>query len=824
ITLTKRGRHQGEDIPMCGVPVHAADDYLQTLIRKGFRVAVCEQMEDPAEAKKRGSKAVVKRDVTRLVTRGTLTEDTLLDARRANYLMALGRSRNSGADEFAAAWTDISTGQLFSSDIPEDTIGSEIARLQPGEILIPETLESHEAIAALADGCALTPLPPQQFDSASGERRLKETFSVGAIEGFGQFSRAETGALGALIGYIDLTQRGRLPALSPPRHMEAGRSMLIDQATRANLELAQTLSGARDGSLLSHIDLTVTGAGARALAARLLSPSTDIGKIGARLDAVAYFTDAETLRADLRAALRSIPEMMRPLSRLSLGRGAPRDLGALKAGLAGALALPRLIEAPQTLAPPPDEIAAAIQTLEGGPHQLLARLQAALAEELPVHLSDGGVIAPGQNSELDEARTLRDQTRQVIAGLQSRYQDATGVKPLKVKHNNVLGYFVEVPAAHAPALQEAGGGQEFIHRQTLASQMRFTTGELAELEVKISEAAGRALAIEAEMFAELVSEVTACASSITHVSNSVASLDVAAALAELAVLQRYCRPAIEDSAAFEIKEGRHPVVEQAQHRSHAGAFVANDCRLTAAAPGRGALCLLTGPNMAGKSTFLRQNALIAILAQMGSFVPASQATIGIVDRLFSRVGASDDLAGGRSTFMVEMVETAAILNQAGPRSLVILDEIGRGTATFDGLAIAWATLEHLHEINRCRTLFATHFHELTALNETLAHVVNMTMRVREHHGDVVFLHEVVPGAADRSYGVQVARLAGLPQTVTARAGEVLDLLEKSGKSSDVAALADDLPLFSATRPAARPAGQQDEMTARLASLAPDELT
>ena len=823
ITLTRRGRHQGQDIPMCGVPVHAADDYLQMLIRKGFRVAVCEQLEDPAQAKKRGSKAVVKRDVTRLVTRGTLTEDTLLDARQANYLLAVGRSRNSGEDEFATAWTDISTGQLFSTGIARDAIAAEIARLEPGEILIPETLE-HDAVSAPPPGCAFTPLPVHQFDSSAGERRLKQTFDVGAIEGFGQFSHAEIGALGALIGYIELTQRGKLPALAPPRHVEAGGAMLIDQATRANLELARTLSGTREGSLLYHIDRTVTGTGARALTARLLAPSTDIDRIGAHLDAVSYFVDAEALRASLRVALRSIPEMVRPLSRISLGRGGPRDLGALRAGLAGALALPQMIEAPQTLTPPPDEIANAVIALKDGPHELLARLGETLAEELPVHLSDGGFVAAGRHSELDRARTLRDETRQVIAGLQTRYQTETGIKPLKVKHNNMLGYFVEVPAAHAPALHEAGDGDRFIHRQTLASQMRFTTGELAELEVRIAEAAGRALAIEAEVFSELVGEVAANAAAIATVSGAVASLDVAAALGELAVRERYCRPEVDDSYAFEIKNGRHPVVEQAQEKSHSGAFVANDCTLTASDLERGALWLLTGPNMAGKSTFLRQNALIAILAQMGSFVPAGAAKIGVVDRLFSRVGASDDLAGGRSTFMVEMVETAAILNQARPRALIILDEIGRGTATFDGLAIAWATLEHLHEINRCRTLFATHFHELTALSETLAHIVNMTMRVREHHGDVVFLHEVVQGAADRSYGIQVARLAGLPESVTGRASEVLNLLEKSGKSTEITALAGDLPLFSATRPTVRPASQQSELQARLANLAPDELT
>ena len=823
ITLTKRGRHLGEDIPMCGVPIHAADDYLQTLIRKGFRVAVCEQLEDPAEARKRGAKAVVERDVTRLVTRGTLTEDTLLDARRSNYLMAVARSRGSGSDQFAIAWADISTGELRCMALAAEELASEIARLEPGELLVPETLEGG-GVAGLPPDSALTPLPARQFDSSAGERRLAEVFSVATLDGYGHFSRAEFGALGALIGYIELTQRGRLPALSPPRRVEPGHAMLIDPATRANLELVRTLSGSREKSLLAHIDRTLTGAGARLLAQRLIAPLTDAVEIGHRLDAVACFADGEALRAELRASLRSIPEMARPLARLSLGRGGPRDLGALRLGLSGALALPGLIERHMLLAPPPREIAEAAAELAAGPHRLLERLAATLAEELPVLVRDGGFVAAGQHDGLDEARALRDETRKVIAGLQARYQNETGVRALKIKHNNMLGYFVEIPAAHAPTLKESDGGERFIHRQTLASQMRYSTAELADLEVRIADAAGRAQAIEEQIFASLVEDVRAQAAAIARVSEAVAKLDVAAALGELAMRERYCRPAVNDSLTFSVSGGRHPVVEAALRDSRSGAFVANDCALGAADPERGALWLITGPNMAGKSTFLRQNALIAILAQLGSFVPAERAEIGTVDRLFSRVGASDDLAGGRSTFMVEMVETAAILNQARARSLVILDEIGRGTATFDGLAIAWATLEHLHEVNRCRTLFATHFHELTALSETLPHMVNMTMRVSEYRGEVVFMHEVAAGAADRSYGVHVARLAGLPDSVIARAGAVLELLESSDKSSRMASLADDLPLFSAPRPAARPVARRSEIDARLAALAPDELT
>ncbi|MEQ9151244.1 MAG: DNA mismatch repair protein MutS [Parvibaculum sp.] len=819
IALTKRGKHLGEDIPMCGVPVHSHEAYLERLIRKGFKVAVCEQVEDPAEAKKRGSKSVVARAVQRLVTPGTLTEDTLLDARAHNYLASLARV---GAEaELGLAWADVSTGELAVMSLAPAALGAELARLSPGELLVSEGFapnENRDEAVAQA-GATLTALPAARFDSGNAERRLKSHFAVSALDGFGAFSRAELGAMGALLDYIELTQVGRMPALSAPRRVASADTMAIDAATRANLELVKTLQGETQGSLLAVIDRTVTGAGARELGSRLAAPLTDPAAINRRLDAVEWFHDARDVRAGLRAGLKSAPDIARALSRLSLGRGGPRDLAAIAGGLAAADSLCATLEAASpSLLPLPDEIARACAALDRVAVPLKERLAATLAEELPLIARDGGFIARGASADLDETRALRDDARKLIAGLQAKYAGETGISALKVRHNNVLGYYIEVPPRHGEKLTKPPFSESYIHRQTMANAMRFTTPELASLASRIAEAAGRALEIELALFDELVAAVLVETSVLARAAEALAALDTLAALAELAAERRHVRPRVDASLAFEVKAGRHPVVEAALAKT-GEQFVPNDCEL-----GPKHLWLLTGPNMAGKSTFLRQNALIAIMAQMGAFVPADDAHIGVVDRLFSRVGAADDLARGRSTFMVEMVETAAILNQAGERSLVILDEIGRGTATFDGLSIAWAAVEHLHEVNRSRALFATHYHELTALAEKLPHLANATMKVKEWKGDVVFLHEVGPGAADRSYGIQVAKLAGLPAPVIARAQSVLSALEKGSDREARAKLTDDLPLFSATARPIAPPTEESAVEKELKTLNPDELT
>ena len=831
ITLTKRGKYLGVDVPLCGVPVHAADDYLQRLISLGFRVAVCEQMEDPAEAKKRGSKAVVRRDVVRLVTPGTLTEDNLLDARRSNFLAAVARQKGSegSADSFAVAWADMSTGLFRLAETAPAGLAALLARVGPSELLVADTLFDEDELRRIckASSDAVVPLPRAFFDGATAEHRLTAFYGVASLDAFGGFTRIETIAAAAVVAYVDKTQVGNRPPLDPPARESLGTAMAIDAASRANLELTRTLGGERRGSLLAAIDRTVTGAGARLLADRLASPLADPAAIRDRLDAVGYFLDEATLRARLRDDLAGAPDMARALTRLTLDRGGPRDLAAVAGGLATAR---RLGEDLGDLEGVGSEIAAIAADLRAAPAALGDRIAAALDDELPLLKRDGGFVRKGHRADLDEARALRDESRQVIAALQQTYADLTDIKSLKVRHNGVLGYFVEVSATNAAAMLAEPLNRTFIHRQTMAGAVRFSTTELGELEGRIASAAERALGIELSVFAGLVTDVVAAGQAIKRAADRLAALDVATALAELAAAEGYARPKVDDGLAFRIEGGRHPVVEQ-MLREDGGAFVANNCDLGASGgTPAGKLWVVTGPNMAGKSTFLRQNALIAILAQIGSFVPARSAHIGVVDRLFSRVGAADDLARGRSTFMVEMIETAAILNQAGPRSFVILDEIGRGTATFDGLSIAWATIEHLHEVNRARALFATHYHELTALSERLPRIVNATVKVKEWKGDVVFLHEIVPGSADRSYGIQVAKLAGLPRPVVERAKAVLAELEKSG-GNNAASVLDDLPLFSAARrrpheeataPEADPA--EEALLAALDGLAPDDLS
>jgi len=826
IMLTKRGKHLGRDIPMCGVPIHRSDEYLHKLIALGHRVAVCEQLEDPAEAKKRGAKSVVQRDVTRLVTPGTLTEDTLLDAKRNNYLLAVARARPSSDTEqaaFALAWIDISTGEFRIAECEAASLAAEIARLEPGEIVVSDALYSDPELAPyLRSLPAVTPLPRDVFDGATAERRLADYFAVTTTDAFGALTRLELTAAAACITYVERTQLGKRPPLSPPLREAAGATLAIDQATRSNLELVRTLSGERNGSLLAAIDRTVTAAGSRLLAQRLAAPLTGAEAIARRLDSVEMLLKDAGLRGEGRERLQAAPDLARALSRIVVDRGGPRDLAAIRDGINAAAALAARLDRGKDMPVEIQEVMAALRR----PDPAIAKaLAAALTDELPAFKRDGGFTRPGYDTALDEARALRDESRRVIAGLQGRYADETGIRALKIRHNNVLGYFVEVTAQHGDKLMAPPHNAAFIHRQTLAGQVRFTTSELGELEAKIANAAGRALAIELETFAKLAATITAASTEIKAAAEALAVLDVSAALAQLAAEQNYVRPEVDDSLHFVIEGGRHPVVEQALAREGAP-FVANDCDLSSGMEAQaGRIWLLTGPNMGGKSTFLRQNALIAILAQMGGFVPARRAHIGIVDRLFSRVGAADDLARGRSTFMVEMVETAAILNQARERSLVILDEIGRGTATFDGLSIAWATIEHLHESNRCRALFATHFHELTALAAKLPRLFNATVRVKEWHGNVVFLHEVVPGAADHSYGIQVAKLAGLPPAVIERAKVVLAKLEADDRASPVRGF-DDLPLFaSAPRPAAPSAeAALDALVAALTALHPDEMS
>ncbi len=823
IALTKRGKHLGEDIPMCGVPIHAADHYLQKLIAMNFKVAICEQLEDPAEAKKRGAKSVVKRDVVRLVTPGTITEDSLLDSKSRNYLAALTMLKGTG--EMAIAWADISSGELAVTATSMDRLSADLARLSASELVVSDRLLDEPELAQLLkeQSATLSPQPASRFDSASAEDRLKSYFHVATLEAFGGFRRIEVAALGALLDYITLTQIGAMPYLRAPRLEAAGKGLLIDGATRANLELSRTLSGERQGSLLDFMNVTVTSAGARLLGDYLASPLADPAMINARLDGVkAFYAQSEKLQK-LQTTLRQLPDLERALGRLSANRGGPRDLRSLCDGIFAAEILSEQLATLDPLAVLPPTLQRLHQQLQTAPTKMAQDLRDGLAEELPLLSRDGGFIAAGYHAELDEARTLRDDTRQVIAELQNTYVEKSGIRSLKVRHNNILGYYIEVTAQQAPLLQLPEHLGLFIHRQTIASAVRFTTTELAALEQKISLAGSRALAIEQDLFRQFCGLVLEHRDGISATAFALAEIDVLSSFAELAHQENLVRPTIDQSLSFDIVGGRHPVVGAALQRNGGRKFTANTCNLSADYK---RLWLLTGPNMAGKSTFLRQNALIVIMAQIGSFVPAVSAHMGVVDRLFSRVGAADDLARGRSTFMVEMVETAAILNQATNRSLVILDEIGRGTATYDGLSIAWATLEHLHDVNQCRALFATHYHELTVLQSKLTELHNATMKVREWKDEIVFLHEVVGGTADRSYGLHVAKLAGLPATVVRRAEKLLKKLEQNKAGNEPVNLLDELPLFAS--------GLQhfdepktiavDHLREKLDSVLPDELS
>ena len=823
IVLTKRGKHGGADIPMCGVPVERADDYLSRLIGLGHRVAVCEQTEDPAEAKRRGPKSVVRREVVRLVTPGTITEDRLLDPGQANLLLAIGRRKASEtAFVYGLAAIDISTGRFALSEVPGADLAGAIARHDPREIVLSEAIHTDPALARLwaETRAAVVPLAQAELEPASAERRIREQYGVATLDGFGAFTRAEIAAAGAALLYVARTQLAARAPLSVPTREEAGTTLVIDAATRANLELTRTLAGERSGSLLDAIDRTVSANGARLLAEHLAGPLTDLAAVAHRHDSVARLVEDRGLRTASRDALVRAPDLARALARTGLGRAGPRDLAAIRDGLDVALALGGRLAEGRAL---PDDLAQVAATLARADRGLVETLRASLADDLPLNRRDGGYVRAGYHPEIDEARSLGSDSRRVVAALQTRYAEETGCRTLRIKHNGLLGYFIEVPQSIGEACLK-GLMRDFVHRQTMVDAMRFTSVELGALEQKISGAADRALVLEGAVFDDLAGRIVGQAEAIGGIAQALAALDVAASHAELAVEREWCRPQVDASLSFVVTGGRHPVVEAALRKSGA-AFIANDCDLSG--EGRGRIRLITGPNMGGKSTYLRQNALIAVLAQIGAFVPATQARIGRVDRLFSRVGAADDLARGQSTFMVEMVETAAILNQATRHSLVILDEIGRGTATYDGLSIAWACLEHLHEANACRALFATHFHELTALGQRLPRLDNATLKVAEHRDGVVFLHEVVPGVAERSYGLQVARIAGLPASVVARAGAILKGLEKAERERPGRPRIDDLPLFASLAPPPLPeppAETEDRVGLMLDGIDPDALT
>ena len=784
ITLTKRGTYDGKPIPMCGVPVHASETYLLRLIKKGYRVAVCEQLEDPSEAKKRGAKSVVKRGVVRIVTPGTITEETILDSKTNNYLCCISQLRG----EMSIAWADISSRDFYVQSVKEADVLGVLARIAPKEILLPQKLLSHPDLLDVWGEykACLIPLPDARFDTVNAEKRLQDIFAVGALDSFGDFTKSNISASGTLLDYIEITQVGKLPLINRPKKVTAGDYMEIDSATRKSLEITTTMSGGRKDSLLDIMDKTITGAGARLLSNYVSRPLNNVQQVESRLMSVDFFVKQSDVREKMRNILKNIPDLDRALSRLSLRRGSPRDLASIKIGLSQTGAMRLLLNSANG-----DLLKSTAKNL--GLHDVLIEsLDNALEEDLPSTLNDGGVIKKGYASELDQIRLLRDESRRVMATLEMKYKEISGIDSLKIKHNNVLQYYIEITARHADKMTD----ESFIHRQTMKGAIRFTTTELSELSRDVLEAKDKALALEENIFEGLIALVMDCASAISDCATAIAKIDVFSALAEQAIVANWVCPEVNNSLDFEIIGGRHPVVEKSLKGNDGAVFNTNDCVLQDKEYGK--MWLLTGPNMAGKSTFLRQNALISILAQMGSFVPADKCRIGLIDRVFSRVGASDDLAKGRSTFMVEMVETATILNQATKKSLVILDEIGRGTATYDGLSIAWACVEHLCDKNKCRGLFATHYHELNALTDTIDTLKSYSMAVKEWDGKVIFLHSVKKGCAKGSYGIYVAKLAGLPSVALSRAEQVLTRLE-NGDSTKMSAknIVSDLPLFNA---------------------------
>ena len=799
ITLTRRGKAEGEDIPMCGVPYHAYETYLSRLVRQGFRVAICEQIEDPKEAKKRSGKTLVRRDVVRVITPGTLTEDTLLDAQQNNFLVALlaGSSKDQKSKsqvkglgsgpasglEFAVAAMDISAGIFQIETCTHQNLEEVLARLHPSELVVPDQLIQNPDLYEffLNWRKQLHPLPASRFDHENAHQRLEKTYGVQSLEGFGRFSKDEITAAGTLLDYVQLTQKGGTPVLRPPHKIAAQDFLEIDMSTRRNLELMSTAAGERKGSLLDILDQTVTPHGSRLIAQYIAMPLGQIFTIEERLHRVDFFYASTALRDKIRQILKQCPDIERALARISLKRGSPRDLAAIRQGLEMAQSLTEILKNIDDVALNPLKNQLCFQDL------LIDRLKRALREDLPAYTREGHFIAEGYLPELDETRCLRDQGASHVKELQQTYAEQYGIPTLKIKHNNIIGYHIEVTLSHVSKV-----GVDFIHRQTTVGALRYSTPALQELEQKLNQAASHAMALELKLFEDLTFEVLSQADPILKTAFALASFDVATSLAHLAKEQHYCRPQLDTSQDFDIQQARHPVVEQALRQAHEAKFCANSCLMET----QTRHWLLTGPNMAGKSTFLRQNALIVVMAQIGSYVPAKSARLGIVDRLFSRVGASDDLARGRSTFMVEMVETAAILNQATSKSFVILDEVGRGTSTYDGLSLAWAVLEHLHDQIQCRTLFATHYHELIDLERKMMNLICYTMKVREWKGEVVFLHQVVTGAADRSYGIHVAQLAGIPQVVIRRAEKLLKLFEQSRSYQERKIL--DLPLFAAS--------------------------
>jgi DNA mismatch repair protein MutS len=766
IALTSRGKHLGDDIPMCGVPVVSLDSYMERLVKYGYKVAICEQMEDPKEAKKRGYKAVVKREVTRIVTAGTLIEDNLLSSRKNNFLMSIvpdicKKTQQAKTVSFAAI--DISTGDFIVNTLPGSEFSMAMEMYQPRELLVPARYERSEFAKYLAGmtEAGITYLPDSKFNPIVEKDRLEKYFKVKTLDSFGINTPDELSSCGSILEYLLITQRDNFSALPMPKKAIFSNYLVLDPSTSKSLEVTSSIHGEYDYCLLGVLDKTCTSFGARALAARVSTPIIDLSQLQKRLECVAFFLENKKITGLIRENLRYCPDFERAINRIRFNKFSPRDVGDIRESL-------RVIDVIRSIVKDvhiPSEGEYFFENLADF-SSLLKLLQTSLVEKLPANSRDGGVIADGYSPKLDELKYLKNHSEDLISNLQAKYVSQTGIGSLKIRNNAILGWYVEVPLSQKHKINES----VFMHKQTLVNGMRYTTSELGTLQMKLSEVSDEWSNLEQEIYQKIVAEIMDHYEKISYAIKLLSCIDVYANFAHIAAEREYVRPEMSDQTILEIENGRHPILEV-----HTKDFTDNDCDLNE----NNRICLLTGPNMAGKSTYLRQNALIVLMAQIGCYVPAKRASIGVVDRLFSRIGASDDIARGRSTFMVEMIETATILNQATARSFVILDEVGRGTSTYDGLSIAWAVVENLHNVNKCRVLFATHYRELTVLQNTLSHIKCKTLKVQEWNGDVIFYHKIIDGIADKSYGIHVASIAGVPKNVVKRATELLKNFEKN---------------------------------------------
>ncbi len=760
ITLTTRNKNQDTKIPLCGVPYHAADGYIEKLIKNGFKVAVCEQVEDP-----RSAKGIVKREVIRVITPGTLLEDNLLSASENNFLLAM----TSLARRVGLAFVDISTGEFYISELAEEEserLVNDLERVNPKEVLLPKGAagKGQAAMAAGLFAGRVNFIDDWGFDPDNGRQKLIDHFGVGSLEGFGLDGMdAGVAAGGALFSYLMETQPQALSNIKRARVYNSSSFMVLDEATRKNLELLESSSGRR-GTLLNCIDDTVTSMGARRIKAWLVHPLLNLEEIISRHEAVEELAENYNMRERLRENLKGIYDLERLMARIASGVAGPRDMAALKNSLAAIPVVRATIAEAAT-----KRLSSLYEGISEHP-ELKDTIDCALEDDPPVNLKDGGVIKPGFSHELDELRGYCTEGKGLIARIEAEERIKTGIDSLKIKYNRVFGYYIEITSRNLARVPDY-----FIRKQTLVNAERYITPELKDYEEKVLGAEEKILELENRLFGELRDEAARYAADVQKTAEALSELDALGSLAEVAVSRGYCQAAMDDGDVMEISEGRHPVIEEITGRDR---FIPNDTYLDQE---ENRLIIITGPNMAGKSTYMRQVALISLMAQIGSFVPAKSARIGIVDRIFTRVGASDNIARGQSTFMVEMNETANILNNATARSLIILDEIGRGTSTFDGLSIAWAVAEYIHDKKKigAKTLFATHYHELTDLAREYEGIKNFNVAVREWKDEVVFLRKIVEGGADKSYGIQVARLAGLPKEVLERAKYVLSNLEKS---------------------------------------------